>query len=119
MQRTTINHSAPRLLRYGVRGQMQPSIKRGTMVPRKFFKILLDVVTLLLEQLPSDAFLRKLCRRIWFEALLPYSHQHFIVLSERILPSLFPASLSNMMTSHMAPLERMSIFDIAYDFGTR
>jgi hypothetical protein len=55
MQRTTINHSAPRLLRYGVRGQMQPSIKRGTMVPGKFFKILLDVVTLLLERLSSDA----------------------------------------------------------------
>jgi hypothetical protein len=84
MQRTTINHS-PRLLRYCVCGKMQPSIKRGTMVPRKLFKILLDAVTLLLERLSSDAFLRKLCRRIWFEGLLPYSHQHFIVLSERIL----------------------------------
>ena len=46
MQRTFINHSAPRLLRYGVCGPMQPSIKGGTLVPRKSFEMLLDVVTL-------------------------------------------------------------------------
>lgn len=46
MQRTFINHSAPPLLRYGVCGPMQPSIKGGALVPRKSFGMLLDVVTL-------------------------------------------------------------------------